>query len=193
MTDIAKSLWIAALAKFVAPMDPVAAARAMAPMLPSLAVHPDAMFTPASAQYVACNGRVFEAPSEDYRGNLKPGVYGPLTRVPTFGELDGALGRWWRQERERQAIRSAPVARTALPAPAVTPNERPLEAVRQMVNAFVQERAAVVHREPVTRPKTKPLPLSDGQLLAVYEARAKAGDASAAIRVAAIKRRLQNA
>lgn len=168
------------LAKLVAPMDAERGAAGMAAMLPMLAHYPDAMFTPASAAAVASTGRVFDI-----------GKYGPLTRIPTFGELDTALGRWWRQERERVALRAEPEPRLALagpPAPAAA--ERPLAAVRDVVQAFVAERAALHVEEAPARRKVTPRPLSDGQLLVLYEEGARSGDALAAARLVGLRRRI---
>jgi hypothetical protein len=163
-----RQIWLAILAKLVAPTEPVAAAKAMQPMLALLAGYPDEAFVPASAQHVAVTGRI-----------LPDGKTAPLTRVPTYGELETALGRWWRNRRDVLDAQSAPRAREALSAPPPRPhdgqNPEAVEAVRNVVSAFVADRT---FSRPATRPASrsvKPSHASPGHLLAFYEAQRAAG------------------
>jgi len=95
--------WMAMLAKMVTPSEPQTAADLVG-LLPLLRWHPDEMFCPASAVHVAKYGRVImrdEGPT-----------YHPLSRIPSYGELEAALGRWWHERGSWLAV-----DRHALPAP----------------------------------------------------------------------------
>lgn len=174
-------MWAAILAKLVAPLDAERAAKGLAPMLAMLGGYPDAAFTAESAREVCLTARV-----------MPDGSLAPLNRVPTFGELELALGRWWRKQCELAALRALPVAREALPAP--PPEERDPEVIQQvseLVAAFAAERSwNQPDQQGGDRPKISPRHLSDGQLLMIYEAAAKQGDRIAATRLAALRKKL---
>lgn len=82
MTDPQKhrKQWIAMLAKLVAPMETIAAGKAMSEMLPMLEDFPDGAFTIASLHAVAAATK----------------------RVPTYGELRTSLGAWWSANRPEE-------------------------------------------------------------------------------------------
>lgn len=180
-----RQMWAAMLAKMVSPLEPERAAKAICLMLPMLSGYPDDAFTPESVQTICTTGRI-----------LADGSEGPLNRVPTFGELECALGKWWRHQREMAALRAQPIAREALPAPAPAPaapgwTPEAAEHVRAVVGAFAAERS---WNEPGQQRNegapVKPHRLSDGHLLAVYEAMAAQGNSGAAVRVQMIRARL---
>ena len=178
-----RQMWLAILAKLVAPMEPIAAVKALTPMIPMLAGYPDQAFTPSSAQHVATTGRI-----------LPDGKTAPLNRVPTFGELDVALGKWWRAKREMLAVQAQPIASPALSAPEPPLHEgqdpEAVDAVRRMVEAFKAERTFSQPQGSAARAKIKPAHGSDGQLLAAYEKLAREGSDAAATRAAMIRQRL---
>ncbi len=178
-----RQMWVAILAKLVAPMEPVAAAKAMQPMLAMLAGYPDQAFTPSSAQHVALTGRI-----------MPDGQSAPLNRVPTYGELDTALGKWWRVKRDMIAVQAQPIARPALTAPEPPTHEgqdpEALEAVRRMVQAFQAERTFTKPAGSAARAPIKAAPVSDGVLLASYEREAANGNAAAQIRVDMLRQKL---
>lgn len=155
MNVMPKAVWAAMLARLVAPMDHERAAQGIAAMMPMLTL-PDAVFTPESVRAVCSTGR-----------QLGEWQYGPLTRVPTFGELETALGRWWAKRQELELLRAAPTPRAALPVP---PKEGPTPEVVQQVadriRAFVGERSL-----PVVPGKAeiKPRHLSNAQLAVEYQ------------------------
>lgn len=181
-----RQMWVAILAKLVAPMEPVAAAKAMQPMLAMLAGYPDQAFTPSSAQHVATTGRV-----------LPDGSTAPLSRVPTYGEIDVALGKWWRVKRDMLAVQAQPIARPALPAP--EPQEREglnpeaREYVRSVVQAFAAERTFNQPSSSPNRVAVKAAPVSDGMLLAAYDKLAAEGNQAAATRAAMLRQRVGRA
>lgn len=78
--------WLAMLAKLTAPMQAVAAAKALGDMVPMLADYPDGAFTMASLNHVAGNCR----------------------RVPSLAELREQLGPWWRQNRPEHVTLANP-------------------------------------------------------------------------------------
>lgn len=178
-----RPMWAAMLAKMVAPLEPERAAKAIVPMLAMLGGYPDDAFTVDSMQTVCLTGRI-----------LPDGSSAPLNRVPTFGELEVALGKWWRHECEMRALRAAPIAREALPGPpAVKEGWTPeaAEHVRGVVAAFAAERSW--NADGGRRDKPTPVrahPLNDGELLALYEAMAARGSPGAAARVAVLRKRL---
>jgi hypothetical protein len=201
MTSMPRPMWAATLAKLVAPMEPERAAKAIAGMMPVLSF-PDDAFTLASAREVASAGRVMEAEVRGPGGSLiRSAAYGPLTRVPTFGEIETAVGRWWRHEREMRKVRAAPIAREALPAPsdhmassdASAETEAPDDArehVANLVRAFVAERSFIQPANGPTRVPVKPRHLSDGRLLEEYQRLAEAGAPGAAIRLQTLRRKM---
>jgi hypothetical protein len=176
-------MWGAMLAKLVAPLEPERAAKAIAPMLANLGRYPDAAFTVESVQMICRTGRI-----------LPDGSEAPLNRVPTFGELDLALDKWWRGQCEMAAIRALPAVRVALPPPPAPPEEWTPEAakhVQVLVKAFEGERtwhAPGPHRNEAL--PVKPVYLSDGHLLALYEGMAAQGMPGAAARLRAIRDRM---
>jgi hypothetical protein len=181
MSTMTRPMWAAVLARFVSPMEPERAAKAIAAMVPAL-TYPDAAFTLDSAREVCATGRV-----------MGDGVYGPMSRVPTFGELDLALGKWWRHQREMQAVRALPVAREALPAPEgyvpeprVTPEA--CEHVAGLVKAFVSERAFNQAAGTAGKPSVTAHHLSDGQLVEVYTRLAAEGAPGARVRLETLRR-----
>jgi len=113
--------WMAMLAKLTAPMSAPVAAKALTDMLPMLDDFPDAAFTLDSLESVA----------------------GQCQRVPTYAELRGHLGAWWKEHR--------PVT-PALPAPST---ERDCEAEdRQFWNAMTEQqlRERVAKVDAITGP-----------------------------------------
>jgi hypothetical protein len=181
-----RQMWIAILAKLVAPMEPIAAAKAMQPMLAMLAGYPDQAFTPSSAQHVALTGRI-----------MPDGSTAPLNRVPTYGELDTALGKWWRAKREMLAVLGQPIARAAIQAP--DPEEREgmnpeaREHVRAVVQAFAAERT---FNQPSTSPNrvaVKAAPVSDGMLAAMWERESANGNTGAQVRIEMLRRKIGTA
>lgn len=184
MSATDRQMWLAVLAKLVAPTEPIAAAKAMTPMMALMKSFPDQAFTTDSARHVATTGRI-----------MSDGSTAPLNRVPTYGELEKALGRWWWTQRERAQIQAQPIARKALPGPVPQPREQAdpaaVEAVRTVVRSFVAERAALASQAfqaPDRRPK--PLHLSSGQLLTAYEAQQAAGAVGLDGRVAVLRRQM---
>lgn len=175
--------WIAVLAKWVSPMDAVTGAKALAGFLPALTHYPDEVFTAESARHVAREGHM-----------LHDGKFGPLTRVPSLGELDLALGRWWFNERKRLGLLVSedahePISLRIAPPP-VDPlaQERAEQHVRSLVEAFVQERAAMSKEERIrTPPKSAVLP--HHVLIATYEAavRHNPKDTAAAFRLSMLR------
>jgi len=178
-----RQMWVAVLGKLVAPLEPERATKALAAMLPMLSRYPDAAFSPESAQTICASGRI-----------LADGSEAPLNRVPTFGELECALGKWWRHQREMRELRAQPIAREALPAPAPAARDWTPEAaehVRGVVAAFAAERSwNEPGRQRDEAAQVKPHRLSDGHLLAVYEAMAAQGNPGAAVRVRMIRARM---
>jgi hypothetical protein len=144
-------MWAAMLAKMVAPMDAERAAKAIMGMVPMLAF-PDQAFTPESVREVCASGQI--------RGDY----HGPLSRVPTFGELETALGRWWAKRRELELL-DAPTPRPKLPAPKKSPTEQECEHVAKLLRVFVEERSAMPEKKRVIKPSY----LSDAALAAEYE------------------------
>lgn len=179
-------MWFAVLAKMVAPMEPVAAAKGMEPMLAALGGYPEQAFTDASARHVATTGRV-----------LPDGSTAPLSRVPTYGEVDIALGKWWRSERERLMALQAPTPQEALPAPDLQDrdglNPEVREYVRAVVQAFAAERSFNQPSSSPNRVAVKAAPVSDGVLLAAYEKLAADGNQAAATRAAMLRQRVGRA
>lgn len=167
MSHMPRPIWSATIAKLVSPLEPERAAKAIAGLVAVLDF-PDEAFTMASAQAVCSTGRVLEA-----------GVYGPLTRVPTFGELQTALGRSWNQSRRMQSVRAAPVARERLPAPETDvrgPTPEVVAEVGALVKAFTAERSFRHTGTGISaNPRAESKYLSDGQLLAEYERLASEG------------------
>jgi len=177
---IDRRVWVSILAKLTAPMEAAHAAGALAAMLPMLRGYDDRMFCEDSAAAVAKTARV-----------LGDGVYAPITRAPTFGELEGALTRWWKEGpgwhpaviHEQLAI-NGPGTRRPLP----TDAER--AGVAALVAAFVaesREREQASQRPATGRVRPR---VSDGHLLATYERMAEAGDKGAAIRVKMLRQKL---
>jgi len=158
-----RRLWIAIVAKAVCPMDEVRAGVALASMLPLLKHQPDDAFTEASAIHVCREGKA----SSGYSDSM-PAIYGPLTNVPTFGVLDAAITRWWRQQRTR-TLRSQPEPRPALPPPQAEPRTpEAQESVQRLVSAFAAERS---YNQPGVSADAKPpkaRTASDATLLALY-------------------------
>lgn len=74
-----RRVWIAMLAKLVAPANSPEAAKALAAMLPFLGDYPEAAFNLQSLEHVARTTR----------------------RLPSFAELTEALSGWWRENRPR--------------------------------------------------------------------------------------------
>lgn len=151
-----RQIWAAMLAKLVSPMEPERGAKAISAMVPMLTLPAEA-FTEESVRAVAQTARQFA-----------PGEYGPLTRVPTFGELETALGRWWWAKRERDGLMNGPVmiARGRPPAP-VNPSPEVWAEVSAVVGAFVAERRQ--QNTPAKRPKPRPYHLTETQLSTVYQ------------------------
>lgn len=185
MSHMPRPIWSATIAKLVSPLEPERAAKAIAGLVAVLDF-PDEAFTMASAQAVCSTGRVLEA-----------GVYGPLTRVPTFGELQTALGRSWNQSRQMRSVRAAPVARERLPAPETDvrgPTPEVVAEVGALVKAFTAERS---FNQPAgmtpSKPKVQPRHLSDGHLLAEYERLSREGVVGAATRVAMLRKKIRAA
>lgn len=183
MSAMSKPMWAAMLAKLVSPMEPERAAKAIAGMMPAISF-PEAAFTADSVKAVASTGRI-----------MGDGSRAPMTRVPTAGEIESALGAWWWKHRERMAIAAAPVARERLPAPSPlpthqTPSTEALAAVETLRKQFVAERSWSQSTGPNAKPSVKALPLSDGHLLAVWEKAAADGVAGADIRLAMLKKRM---
>lgn len=79
--------WIAMLAKLVAPIEPIAAAKALSEMMPMLADIPDGAFSLASLDYVARQCK----------------------RTPTYGELRASVSAWWLDNRPKQALLENPL------------------------------------------------------------------------------------
>lgn len=158
MTHMPKEIWISMLAKMVAPMDAAHAVGAISAMVPMLTLPPDA-FTAESVRAVCSTGR-----------QLSAHEFGPLTRVPTFGELETALGRWWAKKVELELLRGAPTPRARLAAPPQEngPTEEAVQYVADKVRAFQSERS---FQSPTDKPKAriKPLHLSDGHLALEYK------------------------
>lgn len=71
-----RRVWVAMLAKLVAPSNSADAAKALAAMLPFLTGYPEAAFTLQSLEYVARQVR----------------------RLPSFSELADALASWWKDQ-----------------------------------------------------------------------------------------------
>lgn len=156
MTPMDRKMWSAVLAKLVAPMEPERAAKAIAAMTVALS-YPAEAFTLDSAREVCSTGRI-----------LPDGETAPLTRVPTFGEIDMALGRWWRKRREHAAYVAQPKAREALPAPEKKgPTDAEKDAVSATVQGLVTEIAAGQPGAP-PKPKVQSRYLSEGALLETY-------------------------
>jgi hypothetical protein len=174
-------MWAAVLAKWVAPMDAVRAAKALADMLPGLSAYPDAAFTEASAREIAQTGRI-----------MGDGSRAPLARVPTFGELELVLARWWHANRPDKpaAIEYVPsVYRVDIPKPRDPPTDSEIEHVGDIVHRFKWElETASATREAAEPPRSRRAAavLSDERLLAIYEQEGEAG----ALRAAALRRKL---
>lgn len=204
MTAMPRNVWAATLAKLVSPMDSASAAKAISSIVPMLNF-PDSLFTLASAREVAATGRVFDAEDRKPDGTLiRAEKNGPLTRVPTFGEIEHVLNRIYAHEREMAKIRAMPVAREALPAPAnyvppVVPQTHPgqspeaCEHVASIVRAFVAERSFNQPANSPERAPVQPRHLSDGQLLLEYEKLAKQGVAGAHIRARMLREKIAKA
>jgi hypothetical protein len=168
-----REVWIAMLAKAVAPMEPERAGKGLADMLPMLR-YPDEAFTIASLNAVCNEGRI-----------LSDGSTAPLNRVPTFGELNTVLGRYWFQQRQRAEIRAIPEAREALPAPERKgPTEEEKAVVRAVVEAFAMERSFAA--DPPAPPRSAAL--NDRDLLAIYKRAALDGLPGARERLAMLRR-----
>ena len=177
MTANPRQMWAAVVAKLVAPAEPERAGKAIGGMLPMLSGYPDEAFSMQSAQWVCTQGRV-----------LADGTTAPMNRVPTYGEIDVALGKWWRKQREIAAVQAAPRARQALPAPPPVPRDEAAQAaVRDVVAAFQAERTWHSQAQ-VTPVEARPCHLSSGALAAVYEQLAAQGDRAAAVRLAMLRR-----
>lgn len=176
MSAMPKPMWAALLAKMVSPMDPERAGSAISKMLPMLTL-PDHAFTLESARAVCATGRVLAA-----------GEYAPMTRVPTFGELETALGRWWCAKSALEMLKAAPSSRESLPPPHPAPvDAQAIEHVTNVVKAFVDTRS--FHEIPPSQQRSKPRPyhISRGHLLIEYEKLAAQGISSARTRVDTIR------
>lgn len=158
MSAMPKQMWVAMLAKMVAPMDSERASQAITALLPMLSLPPEA-FTIESIKEMCQSGRISGL-----------GEHGPLTRVPTFIELEKALGRWWAKKVELELLRAAPTPRARLAAPPQEngPTEQAVQYVADKVRAFQSERS---FQSPTDKPKAriKPLHLSDGHLALEYK------------------------
>lgn len=175
-----RRMWCAMLAKLVAPMDAERAAAALVAMLPMLKGFPDGVFTEGSVHTVCTSGRA-----------QADGSHGPLSRTPTYGELEAALGRLLRGLRESGAL-DGPKPLLALPAPVSGPSDAAMAEVARVVGAFVAQRT---WNDPgvleVERAKVKPLCPSDGVLLALYEKTARdTGSAAAMQRVRMLRAKI---
>lgn len=98
--------WLRRLATLVRPLDPKGALAAMQPFLELMGFPPEA-YCPKSLRACA------EA----------------LKHVPSYGELNEALGKWWRDHRPWEPGRA--------PAPALPAREPPTEAEISRVHALV--------------------------------------------------------
>lgn len=180
MSPVTRPMWAAMLAKFVAPMDAERAGKGLVALVAALSGFPDEAFTLDSAREVASTARI-----------LGDGSLAPLTRVPTFGELDLALGRWWRKQVERKAIAAAPMVRLPPPpdwAPA-EPNasQDAMDHVRNIVEAYVIEHPTYQTSRALP---PEPKPVNPAALLAVYEKLAEQGHRGAATRAAMLRAQL---
>lgn len=172
-----RRMWVAILAKLVSPMDPERAAAGLAAMLPMLAGYPDAMFCQDSAHAICTTGRV-----------LSQGVYGPMTRVPTYGEVQDALGRWWRNKGEFVPV---PPSAGFLPAPeAEERTPEAIEQVRALVAGFAAERS---FNNPMSKddPRMVARRTSNINELRRWEDAERKGLAGAASRVRILRERLK--
>lgn len=166
-------MWAAVLAKWVAPMDAARGAKALVDMLSGLDAYPDAAFTEQSAREIAMTGRI-----------MGDGSHAPLTRVPTFGELELVLARWWflnRPDKPPPAVEYIPVAyRVDIPKPRDPPTEAEVAYVGDIVHRLKWdlETAAAAREDARPEPaqRRNPAEMSEQQLLETYE---KAGPAGA--------------
>lgn len=158
MNPMPKPMWVAMLAKMVAPMDSERASQAITAMLPMLSLPPEA-FTIESVKEVCQSGRISGL-----------GEHGPLTRVPTFIELEKALGRWWARKVELELVRAAPTPRARLAAPPQEngPTQDAIDYVADRLRTF-HARRSLPSAADGPRVKVKPLHLSDERLALEYE------------------------
>lgn len=150
---IERPVWAAMLAKLVAPMEAERAAKALADMLPMLNL-PREAFTIESLRAIAQEGRKVSA-----------GEYAPLTRVPTYGELEAALWRFWGDKTEREKPVMIACER---PPTKENPSPEVCQQVAGVVHSFVGERSFSASTAPA-RKRVAPHHLSDGQLDIAYQ------------------------
>jgi len=159
--------WMAMLAKLTAPLDAVTATRGLCDMLPLLADFPDSAWCVASLDHVA----------------------GQCSRVPVYSEVRRYLGQWWGPRDPTPRLPPPPVAewRVNIPKPRDPPTEAELAATDEIMRNFrMQTGYARSSARELGGTTPQPKPLSDGALLAQWEAMGPAG----AIRAAALRRKI---
>lgn len=116
--------WLTNLAALVHPMDPPAALKAMRPFLALLTL-PAAAYCPKSLRHCAS----------------------ALKHVPSYGELDEALGKWWHDHRPWEPDHAAPRLEERTP-----PTEEEKAHVHAAVASIVAElRSSAAPRGPHAR------------------------------------------
>ncbi|AHJ63477.1 Hypothetical protein GbCGDNIH3_1590 [Granulibacter bethesdensis] len=132
--------WFTALAQLTYPTDPAEALRAFRAYAPLLRSMPDAAFTEASLEHVACAPRRMQ--------------------MPGFDDVRNGLSAWWRAH--RPPSRALPSSGRFSPPPIPErkpPSPEEVAAVSALLSAWRQERAARVEdpaspfRTPLSRRK----------------------------------------
>lgn len=162
--------WMAMLAKLTAPMEAVSATRGLCDMLPMLGDFPDGAWCVASLDHVA----------------------GQCSRVPVYSEVRQYLGQWWGPRDTTPKLPPPPVAewQVNIPKPRDPPTEAELAATDEIMrNWRMQIGYARSRTLDAAAATAKVKPLSDGVLLAQWEAMGPAG----AIRAAALRRKIAEA
>lgn len=131
-------------------------------------------FTPASVQEIARSCRF----------------------MPSYAELCDKLEAWWSHNRPDKPLRieyERTEYQVNIPARRPEPDEDEVAAVSDLVTGLTREladrRAAFEAANPPHKPRLKPFPLSDGQLLATYEAMGEVG----VVRAQMLRRKLAGA
>jgi hypothetical protein len=166
MTDRIRDEWLSMLANLTYPANPAHAAQAFRGWKPLLADLPDRAFTRASLEEVVLAPRKMA--------------------IPSYDEIRKPLSAWWRDNRPMRAL-----AAPRMPDPvSKTPADH--EAVAAAARAAIAELRAA-DPVPVRGAQARSGAVSEGALLATYEALEAAGDPAAAIRAAAIRAKFADA
>lgn len=131
-------------------------------------------------------------PAAAYNRQSLTHVAGACRFFPSYAEICQHLGGWWMAHRPPQTTIAGPAARE-IPKPRDPPTEAEKllvgNAVANLRMELSQRHAAAVVCAKPGRPNAN---LSDGALLAEYERLASEGNRAAALRVAHIRKRLED-